>query len=84
MEYTPTKLKVKNSYSYGIAIPFHVPIPRTKRSLRLWHVWVVLVFQILFFRIQILLRFYQTFYNFVSDFLNHQNIILKNKFFRYS
>jgi hypothetical protein len=33
----------------------------------------------LFFRIQILLRFYQTFADFVPDFSNHPNIILKNK-----
>jgi hypothetical protein len=41
-------------------------------------------FQILFFRIQILLKFYLTFSNFVSGFLNHPSIISKNKFHRYS
>jgi hypothetical protein len=31
MEETSTKLK--NTYSFGIAIPFQWPIPRTKRDL---------------------------------------------------
>jgi hypothetical protein len=31
---------------------------------------------LLFFKYQILLKFYLTFSNFVSGFLNHQNIIL--------
>jgi hypothetical protein len=33
----------------------------------------------LFFKIQILLRFYSTFSHFVSNFLDHPNIILKTK-----
>jgi hypothetical protein len=50
---------------------------------RRWYINYV-VLQILFFRIQILLRFYPTFSNFVTGFLNYSNIILKNKFSRYS
>jgi transposase-like protein len=50
----------------------------------LGEIYFLNIFQILFFRIKILLRFYQTFSNFVSGFLNHQNIISKNKFSLYS
>jgi Na+/H+ antiporter NhaB len=35
------------------------------------------IFQILSFRIQILLSFYSTFSNFVSGFLNHSKIIFQ-------
>jgi hypothetical protein len=41
-------------------------------------------FKYCFLEFQILLRFYSTFSNFGSGFLNYQNIISKNKFSRYS
>jgi hypothetical protein len=37
-----------------------------------------------FFIIKIIFIFFTTFFNFVTDFLNRQNIISKNKFSRYS
>jgi hypothetical protein len=55
------------------------------------YVWVIIFFYYyislffknmfkLFFRIQILLRLYLIFSTFVLNFLNHSNVILKNKF----
>jgi hypothetical protein len=57
-----------------------------KRISIYWHAYnnQLFVTSLLFFKYHILLRYSLNFFNFVSIFLNHPNIISKNKFSQYS